>query len=526
MKYDKTKFDIEGTRLKKYKGEDSICIVPDGITHVDSYAFNNEKIIEIKLPESVVWISGDAFRCENLRTINIPDNVTEIGGSAFYGCKNLEMISLSKNLKEIPSFCFAKCENLKQINIPASVQKIKNYAFAECESLTHIAIPEGTKVEKFIFGFEGCIKNTFVELPEKTTVEWNSFAGDKVTVNETEKYYFNKGYAFQKESINADYFNNKNRIFGNRNYVGLKIDGTVAYYKDYEQNESYEDCGFYEWKDIESLCSIGSSYYKRNFCVGINKDCGYIVEGRVHIGLPEDESYKYIEGEDNWSLGITKAGKIITYYNEYEDGSVPGFLRWRYQLTSWDNIKQIVHEDHYIAGLKYDGTVLLLINEEDGKRRIGRDYNLFDVADWQGIKQICGNGLMLYGLKYDGTVVYTGCGYDGDRMLGENIKGMIFRHYDTSALKDIVQIEIMHNCIVGVKQDGTIVVSELLSDSGKSKFSYDIWGKDDIEEIRTWKDIIEFHYLPTIGLKKDGSLILKGYFEGGADSIMKKWKLF
>ena len=73
-------FEINGTSLKKYAGQDKVVVVPEGITKIGQSAFSKNEVVEkIILPSSVKEIMKSAFSwCPNLKEINIID----------FGCGN------------------------------------------------------------------------------------------------------------------------------------------------------------------------------------------------------------------------------------------------------------------------------------------------------------------------------------------------------------------------------------------------------------------------------------------------------
>lgn len=111
----------EYNTLVKYKGNDSIVKIPDGVTSVGICAF---------------------FRCRNLTSITIPDGVKSIEGGAFSGCSSLTSITIPNTVTKIDEDTFSGCTNLESVTIPDSVIHIGSCAFYQCKSLKSITIPE------------------------------------------------------------------------------------------------------------------------------------------------------------------------------------------------------------------------------------------------------------------------------------------------------------------------------------------------------------------------------------------------
>ena len=61
-------FVIEDGVLIKYKGDDSDVVIPDSVTSIGDFAFQD---------------------CTNLTSVEIPDSVIEIGEDIFDGCYQL-----------------------------------------------------------------------------------------------------------------------------------------------------------------------------------------------------------------------------------------------------------------------------------------------------------------------------------------------------------------------------------------------------------------------------------------------------
>ena len=146
--YDRSQFDIEGTILKKYKGNQSEVILPQGVTSIWDLAFASCKsLASITIPDSVTSIGDEAFEgCESLMSIVIPDGVMSIGDSAFEGCESLMSIVIPDGVTSIGNYAFYGCESLMSIVIPDSVTSIGENAFRGCESFASIEVSPGNAI--------------------------------------------------------------------------------------------------------------------------------------------------------------------------------------------------------------------------------------------------------------------------------------------------------------------------------------------------------------------------------------------
>ena len=111
-------FVIEDGVLKKYSGNDTDVVIPDGVTEIYGSFF------------------GGAFKdCTTLTSITFPNSVTKIGECAFKGCTSLTSITIPEGVKVIGNEAFRCCSSLKNVIIPESVNEISSTSFKECKTL-------------------------------------------------------------------------------------------------------------------------------------------------------------------------------------------------------------------------------------------------------------------------------------------------------------------------------------------------------------------------------------------------------
>lgn len=112
-------------------------VLPEGITHVGSYAFYKmgRYITNIDFPQILVSIGEYAFTDSALTEIVIPDNVKFIGKSAFNGCSLMTDITLGESLENIGDYAFGGCKLLSRLEFGENLKFIGENAFYGIESL-------------------------------------------------------------------------------------------------------------------------------------------------------------------------------------------------------------------------------------------------------------------------------------------------------------------------------------------------------------------------------------------------------
>ena len=166
-----TKFLID------YVGSASDIIIPEGITHIHSYAFwTNLNINSIVLPSTVIDIGDYAFyRCRNLIEVSFNDEdnsaLSTIGAYAFYGCSGLQKIIIPKTVSSIGNYAFGylDCEFVLKGETPPTIVSSTFYYSSNSYSRrifivpyenkeTYLSATNWTGLKQFIYSFKNTIE--------------------------------------------------------------------------------------------------------------------------------------------------------------------------------------------------------------------------------------------------------------------------------------------------------------------------------------------------------------------------------
>ena len=167
-------------------------VIPDGVTSIGSYAFEDcTSLTSVTIPDSVTSIGSEAFRgCTSLDSVYItdigkwaaidfgsstanplyhagnlylnselvtgeliiPDGVTSIGNNAFCGYDRLTSVTIGNSVTSIGNYAFRYCNSLTSVTIPDSVTSIGSEAFRGCTSLDSVYITDIGKWAAIDFG--------------------------------------------------------------------------------------------------------------------------------------------------------------------------------------------------------------------------------------------------------------------------------------------------------------------------------------------------------------------------------------
>ena len=148
----------DGTTISKFVGEEvENYVIPDGITDIVSYAFDNlPNLRSVTLASSLTWIGPDAFRnCPNLSALYgekasadhrgfingsqyvsflikdgvtdyfIPAGIDNFGWSAFGNSPDLETITLTDEVIELGGYDFAWCPKLRKVILSSNLRSVR-----------------------------------------------------------------------------------------------------------------------------------------------------------------------------------------------------------------------------------------------------------------------------------------------------------------------------------------------------------------------------------------------------------------
>jgi hypothetical protein len=117
--------------------------LPNSIKYIGFGAFADNQLTSIVIPNSITYIGGGAFWYNQLTSITMPNSITYIGDSAFRG-NQLNSITLSNSITSIGNNAFSE-NQLKSIVIPNSITSIGRGAFAD-NRLTSVIIPNSVRI--------------------------------------------------------------------------------------------------------------------------------------------------------------------------------------------------------------------------------------------------------------------------------------------------------------------------------------------------------------------------------------------
>jgi len=136
--------------------------IPDSITNIGAYAFQNYTSLTSVTIASAKIEEGAFDRCSNLVNVFIGESVKSVNG--FSNCPNLTNVTFGNSVSEIGKKAFENCVSLKNIDFPNSLTIIDNDAFRGCTNLTNIIFPDSL-IYIGTSAFSGCHSLENIDLP-------------------------------------------------------------------------------------------------------------------------------------------------------------------------------------------------------------------------------------------------------------------------------------------------------------------------------------------------------------------------
>lgn len=182
-----------GDRAFSNAPEVTKVIIPNGITSITEYAFEDSSITTIQIAPghpTLEVVDGVVYRKTDRSLIYYPPHLPythydvkggtrRISTNAFHGCLNLCTIDFPLSLTTIEPAAITWCDNLTEIVLPERVVLIDVEGFANNSALSRVTVPASV-TEIGMFAFSGCSDDLVL------FVEPGSYA---------EKYATEKGYS-------------------------------------------------------------------------------------------------------------------------------------------------------------------------------------------------------------------------------------------------------------------------------------------------------------------------------------------
>ncbi len=117
--------------------------IPSSVEEIGDFAFNNSGIVTLSLQNhGKIYVGDRAFKnCYKLKTVENSEIISNIGDQAFSGCSNLNSIAFSIQLASIGRRAFYGCSSITSIDVPPTIGTIGRGAFYGCNALKSITVP-------------------------------------------------------------------------------------------------------------------------------------------------------------------------------------------------------------------------------------------------------------------------------------------------------------------------------------------------------------------------------------------------
>lgn len=88
-------------------------------------------VTDLVVPEGVEKIISYAFENTRIRNIKLPDSLYILDEKAFHDCRELQSIDFGSGLETIKGFAFQNCTSLTHVKLPLQMKSIERYAFCD-----------------------------------------------------------------------------------------------------------------------------------------------------------------------------------------------------------------------------------------------------------------------------------------------------------------------------------------------------------------------------------------------------------